>query len=242
MNIKDVKVGMKVVPHAKTYTSESLEESRLWMSAGGKDQGFMCVIRKEHGCCVLAVEEDDIGGDYFNASDFEPYIEPSSKHKFGGYIQGNKTVIYFGEKKGEANYNPNDAKQRLSYSVPYGLLLAYCRATGTDTAIVDRLFKKAEDKPTEPVKFEVGETARVRSDLNGGGLYGNFALTDGMLRLKGKIVTITENCGHGTYRIKEHCCQWTPEMFEKIPQNQKSVSHEVTIDGVKYVKEAPNEN
>lgn len=157
MKFKDVYIGQKVVPHDKTNLS-ALESFSDWLKEPEgkffKANGYI-FVSKVKGCDVLLNLFGLNSGYTFNASDFEPYTEQTKayqKQKFGGYIQGNKTVVYIGDKKGESNYNPNDAKQGLPYSAPYDLLLAYCRATDTDAGIVDRLFKKAESKSIEPQK------------------------------------------------------------------------------------------
>ena len=71
---KDVTVGLKVVPHDKTVENfVGLDYSYNWNDAGGKDQGYLYVVEYESGskCWALGVRPNS-GGDYFNASDFEP--------------------------------------------------------------------------------------------------------------------------------------------------------------------------
>jgi hypothetical protein len=247
MDFKDVVIGQKVVPHTKTGDGCKFSESSEW--AIGKSQGFLYVVaNKGHGDFSLSNSVIGCGGDWFNASDFEPYIEKTVKQKFGGFIQGNKAVIYFNGNKGEANYNPNDAKDGMPFNAPYGLLLAYCRATNTPIDTVDILFKKPEkvkEPIAEPVTFEVGEMVRIRADLiedEDYGIYGDSCCGHLANGLKGKTSKIV-----GEYTIRDgkvacwklkngaHC---SPLMLEKIPQPAKPL--EVTINGEKYVKENVN--
>jgi len=73
MKDKDVEIGMKVVPHSKTLCM-SLEAHN--QTAGKKD--FMYVIRQLNAeAWVLNNKADADWGDFFKASDFEPYEEKS---------------------------------------------------------------------------------------------------------------------------------------------------------------------
>ena len=78
MNVKDVVIGMKVVPHDKT-TGVSLENSSVWKRAQ-EDQKFLYVAKKrlENGRYIFILNELDenfADGDFYCASDFEPYEE-----------------------------------------------------------------------------------------------------------------------------------------------------------------------
>ena len=78
MNVKDVVLGMKVVPHDKT-TGVSLEYSEVWKRAQ-KEQKFLYVtgkrIEKGHYIFMLNDKITDIAeGDFYCARDFEPYEE-----------------------------------------------------------------------------------------------------------------------------------------------------------------------
>ena len=77
---KDVTIGMKVVPHDKTIGfGKGLHNSSAWNEHGGCDQGYLFVNEHFLGsenmaeCWVLTVMHPvNRGGDFFNASDFEP--------------------------------------------------------------------------------------------------------------------------------------------------------------------------
>jgi hypothetical protein len=84
MERKDVKVGMKVVPHAKTIEGWGIfSGSSAWQEAQEKNQPFLYVNDYDF-------DEDDsdvvkqsfvldscegYGGDFYNAEDFELYID-----------------------------------------------------------------------------------------------------------------------------------------------------------------------
>jgi len=71
MKEKDVVVGMKVVPHSKSVVG-NLSTSNVWNYWGGKEQGYLYVNGKDREGWFLSVNKE-LNGDYFLASDFEPY-------------------------------------------------------------------------------------------------------------------------------------------------------------------------
>jgi len=76
MKDKDVRIGMKVVPHDKTvYSVEGLETSNEWKKAKAKKQRFLYITGKRYDFYVLNTNENDPTGDFFNVSDFEPYVD-----------------------------------------------------------------------------------------------------------------------------------------------------------------------
>jgi hypothetical protein len=117
MRQENVKIGDKVVPFQKTYSTSGLSYLEWLNSSAG--QNF-----KKDGFATITHIINDIpylnGSGAFNFFDFKPYSEPQ--------------------------------KQNPPYSHLQRSLLNYCRATGKDTAIVDMLFKKPQDKPTQPIK------------------------------------------------------------------------------------------
>ena len=81
MKNEDVKVGMKVVPHSKTVPGwGSLAESQELIRAKKHAQPYLYVTGYDHSDMAWALGEfeDALNGDYFNASDFEPYQEPTA--------------------------------------------------------------------------------------------------------------------------------------------------------------------
>jgi len=80
MKHEDVKIGMKVVPLRKTAGLERvLINSLHWQEAKILSQPYLYVINYDDHCWLLSHREIHIGsqvaGDYYNASDFEPYEE-----------------------------------------------------------------------------------------------------------------------------------------------------------------------
>lgn len=81
MRLREVKLGMRVVPHAKTPRHRpdyhGLDTSFEWRMAIENNQPFLYVLEKHNGECVLSHTGDVIrGGDYFDQSDFDPYVDP----------------------------------------------------------------------------------------------------------------------------------------------------------------------
>ena len=77
MNRDDIKVGIKVVPHAKTIYIRGLEQSIAWNNAKRMNQPYLFVTSIERDGSFLLNEvytpERNATGDYFNAEDFEIY-------------------------------------------------------------------------------------------------------------------------------------------------------------------------
>jgi len=72
----DVKKGMKVVPHSKSVWSDGrCIDSGNWRAAQAERQPFLYVLYYEESenAWVLSSKMQARGGDYFLASDFEPY-------------------------------------------------------------------------------------------------------------------------------------------------------------------------
>ncbi len=82
MNHKDIEIGMKVVPHAKSAEVVGLQNSVAWGRAKALDQPYLFVTSIGEDCskCTLSevmgsTLEATMGqsGDYFHSSDFEPH-------------------------------------------------------------------------------------------------------------------------------------------------------------------------
>lgn len=78
MEAKDVKVGMRVVPHSKTTKGfDDFDKANAWNRNGGKEQGFLYVKgpakdRSGASCFMLSAKPENSSGDWYNASDFSP--------------------------------------------------------------------------------------------------------------------------------------------------------------------------
>lgn len=73
MKDSDVKIGMKVVPHDKTVGC-GLEDSVMWRGAKEAGRSYLFVNERDDKHWALGYKKD-VNGDFFNASDFEPYQE-----------------------------------------------------------------------------------------------------------------------------------------------------------------------
>jgi hypothetical protein len=220
METSKVKVGMRVVPHNKTFAGRGLNDSNVWNYQGGLEQRFLYVTKKTDDFFTLDVVKDSNSGDYFNASDFEPYIEPKapSFRIKSGRKHGNQYTIQLADgRKGESPYNSEQ---------PYlSVLEAFCKATNTPTDIVDMLFSQPQEAPTEPiaepVTFEVGETVRISPSLSKNNKYEIF-IVDQMLQYAGKIAKITREFLAGfCLDIDGGAWNWSADTLEKIPQPAK---------------------
>lgn len=72
---EDFEVGMKVVPHDKTTGGWTFDECYCWNVDGGKEQGFLYVIRVDEHFLVLNSRKDDKDGNHYNFSDVTIYDE-----------------------------------------------------------------------------------------------------------------------------------------------------------------------
>jgi len=69
-------VGMKVVPHSKSFYG-NLESSINWSHAKTINQPYLFVSKINSDCIVLDSIKGSDNGDYFLPKDFEPYINES---------------------------------------------------------------------------------------------------------------------------------------------------------------------
>ena len=74
--------------------------------------------------------------------------------------------------------------------------------------------RKAE-KERYKMKYKVGDKVRVRSDLEGNKGYGGWYTSEGMVKMRGEIVTI-RGVGSSAYELEENDLMWTDEMFEPV--------------------------
>jgi hypothetical protein len=77
MQNENVHIGIRVTPHSKTAYQKDLESSFAWKMALRKGQNFLYVLDQDKtlGYWLLNDAMSPVDGDYFNASDFEPYVE-----------------------------------------------------------------------------------------------------------------------------------------------------------------------
>ena len=72
-----ISVGMKVIPHSKSYCG-NLESSVNWNHAIMINQPYLFVSSIYPAYIVLDFIKDSNSGDYFLPEDFEPYIEENN--------------------------------------------------------------------------------------------------------------------------------------------------------------------
>ena len=80
MKNKDVVENMKVVPFRKSVKKwNDINDSWEWKRACAHGQNYLFVVGKEKSnprAWILAENKNnDLNGDFYNASDFEPYRE-----------------------------------------------------------------------------------------------------------------------------------------------------------------------
>ena len=99
MKDEDVKIGMKVVPHSKSVYGSHLFESTIWREAQSINQPYLYVV-KVSGSWLLDVKDFyRCGGDYFLASDFEPYKEENKMEERNLKLSLEKARELFGKDK-----------------------------------------------------------------------------------------------------------------------------------------------
>jgi hypothetical protein len=137
MKKENVKVGMKVVPHSK-----SSEDFPKWLTYNRpanialRKKGYL-TVEKYNGSYFVC------DGDWFNASDFEPYIEnpPIAKRSPTQRIKsvhiGRKTTVTLADGRiGTALLDKRD-----SFDPVKGVALAYLRALGKEVYDVEIIAK-----------------------------------------------------------------------------------------------------
>ena len=77
MKREDIRLGMMVIPHSKSYCGD-LSSSVNWEHAKKIKQPYLFVSIIHPNYIVLDSIEGPNGGDYFLPEDFEPYIEENN--------------------------------------------------------------------------------------------------------------------------------------------------------------------
>jgi hypothetical protein len=89
---KDVVIGMKVVPHSKSFLGP-MEESNALIRANEINQPYLYVTKKGEGFdevyWVLWIDEKPTG-DFFLAKDFEPYVDPNVIDRHPSHVEMNQ--------------------------------------------------------------------------------------------------------------------------------------------------------
>lgn len=97
---------------------------------------------------------------------------------------------------------------------------AFAGKIGTDSHIT-----ATPDISTPISMYKIGDKVRVKRDLHKG-QYGSDTVVSDMTEMAGKVVTISSIVSEtqGTYKINEHCWNWTNEMFEGLAKEEPTYS------------------
>ncbi len=78
------------------------------------------------------------------------------------------------------------------------------------------------------MRYKVGDKVKVRSDLENGRLYGEYMIDNDMLRLSGKVITITRVYSD-SYQIMEDGgdYRWTDKMFKGLAEGECIYAYEL---------------
>lgn len=160
MRREDVKVGMKVVPHSKSYSGyyDKLEHSTEWEGARRKGQKFMYVARIDYDKIVLSKSEHSGIGDWFLPSDFTLYKDGKVEKQTLELIFNGKTTVAILKNedgsytKGVARLHPLD-----TYDKEIGIRIAIAKALGEDFdhILKSTIAKRIEDFSNEELMAEI---------------------------------------------------------------------------------------
>ena len=159
-------VGMKVIPHSKSYGG--LKNSSIWQSAKNKNQPYLFVSRIQSDKIILNDDIDDEFGDFFLPEDFEPYIEERESVKMSNYNKGDLVRVV----DGSYSLTIENGDFRHSYGVEltgrdFEILHTELKLPSTDKDQFNTMILKAKDigqivytqermvKPVEKVVPEV---------------------------------------------------------------------------------------
>ena len=78
------------------------------------------------------------------------------------------------------------------------------------------------------MKYKVGDKVRVRSDLEGNKGYGGWYTSEGMVKMRGEIVTI-RGIGSSAYELEENDLMWTDEMFEGLVEDGLTAEEAIKV-------------
>lgn len=84
------------------------------------------------------------------------------------------------------------------------------------------------EKERHEMKYKVGDKVRVRSDLEGNKGYGGWYTSEGMVKMRGEIVTI-RGVGSSAYELEENDLMWTDEMFEGLVEDELTAEEAIKL-------------
>lgn len=80
------------------------------------------------------------------------------------------------------------------------------------------------------MKYKVGDKVKVRSDLEENKGYGGWYTSEGMVKMRGEIVTII-GVKSSSYELEENNFKWTDEMFEGLEDDELTAEEAIRIFG-----------
>lgn len=78
------------------------------------------------------------------------------------------------------------------------------------------------------MKYKVGDKVKVRSDLEENKGYGGWYTSEGMVKMRGEIVTII-GVKSSSYELEENNFRWTDEMFEGLEDDELTAEEAIRI-------------
>ena len=140
-----ISVGIKVIPHSKSYCG-NLESSVNWNHAIMINQPYLFVSSIYPAYIVLDSIEGSNGGDYFLPEDFEPYIEESESVKMSNYNKGDLVQVV----DGSYSLTIENGDFRHSYGVEltgrdFEILHTELKLPSTDKDQFNTMILKAKD-------------------------------------------------------------------------------------------------
>ena len=84
------------------------------------------------------------------------------------------------------------------------------------------------EKERHKMKYKVGDKVRVRRDLEGNKEYGGWYTSEGMVKMRGEIVTI-RGVGSSAYELEENDLMWTDGMLEGLVEDELTVEEVIRL-------------
>lgn len=84
------------------------------------------------------------------------------------------------------------------------------------------------EKERYEMKYKVGDKVRVRSDLEKNKGYGGWYTSEGMVKMRGEIVTIRE-VKSSSYELEENDFRWTDEMLEGLVEDELTAEEAIIL-------------
>lgn len=83
-------------------------------------------------------------------------------------------------------------------------------------------------KERHEMKYKAGDKVRVRSDLEKHKGYGGWYTSEGMVKIRGEIVTIRE-VKSSSYELEENDFRWTDEMLEGLVEDELTAEEAIIL-------------